>query len=66
MSTKQLFILYNIHTHKHSDITFMSKPVAKEHRDIMNGGLSSDLDKTWAKDKGWRVTYGSDHWRYTQ
>ena len=63
MSTK-LFRVRNIHTHKLLPNLFEDKVTAKVCRDEMNGGLSPSLDKTWLKDKGWRVTYGPDHWRY--
>ena len=69
----KLFIVKNIHTKKtfaHRETVFdtystSNKEEAKRTRDALNGGLCFEPDKTWLADKGWRVTYGPDHWRYT-
>lgn len=63
-TSKCLFRVYNIHTRKHTPGDYAEKADAKAHRDELNGGLSNDPDRTWVKDKGWRVSLGPDHWRY--
>ena len=66
---RRLFVLHNIHTNKtFGDVdvnSYQGKALAKLKRDELNGGLSSEEDRKWNTDKGWRVTYGPDHWRYT-
>jgi hypothetical protein len=68
MNEQQLFIVRNIHTgvlYGKADIhAYEGKGNAKLKRDELNGGLSTEDDKKWNKDAGWRVTYGPDHWRY--
>ena len=52
---KKLFMVRNIHNKKFVSLLFERKPAAKAYRDKLNEG----------KYKGWVVTYGPDHWRYT-
>jgi hypothetical protein len=40
--------------------TYETKEAAKAERDRLNGGK---LDEEGTVDKGYRVTYGPDHWR---
>ena len=61
----RLFTVLNIRASKRSTVSFVDKQEAKVYRDELNGGLSTEEDKKWNTDKGWRVTYGPDHWRYT-
>ena len=53
-----------VHKRLKSTSTFSTKSAAKLHRDELNGGLSTEPDKTWNSDKGWRVAVAEDHWRY--
>ena len=68
LKPNRLFGVRNKHTNKwagRADVHwFANKPNAKARRDELNGGLADDPNKKWNKDKGWRVTYGPDHWRY--
>lgn len=61
---KNLFTVHNIHTKERDHMCHSNKAAAKVVRDKANGGLSTEDDKKWNKDAGWRVTYGPDHWRY--
>ena len=62
---KHLFKVTNTHTNKDASGFFEDKATAKLYRDELNGGLSTEDDKHWKADKGWRVTYDRNHWRYT-
>ena len=64
MSDKRLFSVVNTRDKKAIGFNFLNKQDAKHKRDQFNGGLSDEDGKHWNKDKGWRVTYGPDHWKY--
>jgi hypothetical protein len=64
----QLFKLKNIYKPKAAKglFGFDNKVAAKAARDILNEGLDTDPEHKahWKEDKGWRITYGPDHWRF--
>jgi hypothetical protein len=63
-TVKRLFIIQNERSNKVLEgAYYQDKTAAKGKRDELNGGLSSEEDETWNKDKGWRVALGPDHWR---